>query len=71
MVDMIENFDSEFAIMQTVNIINGFYKDNKGLIIAYDDKKKLYAIEIILNKNKKIIGCKEKDIQLSKGWFRK
>jgi ribosomal protein L21E len=71
MVDLIENIDCEFSITQKVQIINGFYKGHYGIIKLYDNKKKLYGVEIIIDNVKKTIGCKETDIRLQKGWFGK
>ena len=65
-MDVIRNFESEFAINQKVIIQNGFYKDNHGIVHGYDQKTSEYLIKIKLNNLEKLIGCKLTDIRLEK-----
>jgi ribosomal protein L21E len=67
-MDAIDNFDSVYAIMQKVKIINGFYKGNYGTITNYDIKKNAYHVDIMINNTHKLIACKEHEIRIQKTW---
>lgn len=71
-MDVIENVESEFSLMQKVQITEGLFKGHYGIITGYDDKKKQYTIEIMINSMKKYIGCRASHIRLQKTflWFK-